>query len=304
MGPGVELGGAGRGARRRLLAGPRRERTGVGCPAARPVVAAGAAGRGGHRAGASTRDAAVRGGRPASSARLRAQHPGVGLVRRRRGQGLAGRRGGGLAGAGVRGRRRAPVAPGVAGRGGGAARRAGAGRVVRLPGAGGAVVQPVPADGGRSAAHQDPGARRERACGRRGGTGGRCQPAYDDAERLRLRLRGHPPSRRLRHAAGGHARRPGRLGRRARTRPRPSPRRAHRIRARGRRRAGRRRNAVAGRGRSPPWPPGRSGGRGAGTRPADGRAGGARVVRGDAAAEHDQPTHRDPCGRRRAARHR
>ena len=115
--------------------------------------------------------------------------------------------------------------------GGGGADRA---RVVGLPGAGGAVVQPLhlaaegrAADPGAGARAQGEGAGLRRARGRR-------VAAYDDAERLRLRLREHQTGgplrqpRRRRAAAGG----PGRG--RPRARPRPQPRRPARHRARGR----------------------------------------------------------------------
>ncbi len=81
-----------------------------------------------------------------------------------------------------------------------------AGRLVRLPGAGRAAVQRLPLVARRVAADPDPRARRPggRGGGRRAG-GGRLA-AYDDPERLRVRLRRHPTGRGLRQPRRGPAR--------------------------------------------------------------------------------------------------
>ena len=83
---------------------------------------------------------------------------------------------------------------------------AGDARLVRLPAAGRAAVQPLRAAAGRPAADPDPRAGRPGGRAGRRRAGGRRVATYDDAERLRVRLRVVAP--------GGRLRQPGRRRRR------------------------------------------------------------------------------------------
>ena len=96
------------------------------------------------RAGRPGRDAAVRGAAAPARARLRAEHPGVVGLRRRPRHEPGGHARGDLAAAGRADRLRPALAAGLAGGRRRAARRAGAGRVVRLPGPRRAAVQRLP----------------------------------------------------------------------------------------------------------------------------------------------------------------
>ena len=78
-------------------------------------------------------------------------------------------------------------------------------RLPRLPGPGRAALQPLRAAAGRSAALPDPRARRPGGRGGRRRPGRRRLPAHDDAERLRLGVRHHPPGGRLRQPGRGPA---------------------------------------------------------------------------------------------------
>ena len=160
---------------------------------------------------------------------------------------------------------------------------------------------------GRPAAHPDPRPRRAGGGGRRRRPGRGRVAAHDDAERVRLGVREHPPRGRLRQPGRGPRRGRDRLGRRARARPRQAPGRARGLDA-GCRGCGARRRA-AGPARAPA--PGRrrtTGSRGPAERapdPGPGRPGGA-ARRPD--PERDQPAGSRPaptwtrCGRPRTRR--
>ena len=164
-------------------------------------------------------------------------------------KGLGGGGGGHLDRAGGAGRRRPSLAARLARGRRPAPGRAGDARLVRLPAAGRAAVQPLRTAAGRPAPHPDPRAGRPggRAGGRR--AGGRRVATHDHAERLRVRLRVVAPGGRLRQPRRRRRRPRDPLRRRPRAGPCAPRRRAHRLAARRGRRPARRRAArAAGRG--------------------------------------------------------
>ena len=106
------------------------------------------------------------------------------------------------------GRRGPALAARLAGGGRRAAGRAGDAGLLRLPAAGRAAVQLLRPAARRRAAHPDPRARRRGGRARRRRAGRRRVAAYDDAQRLRVRVRLVPPGGRLRQPARRRARAP------------------------------------------------------------------------------------------------
>ena len=129
-------------------------------------------------------------------------------------------------------------------------------RVLRLPAPGRAALQLLHAARGRAVAHPDLRARRRGGSGGRRRPRGRRVPSYDDAQRLRVRLRRDPPGRRLRHARRRPLGPAGAVGRRPRAGARPQRRRAHRHVPRRRRRVS---SASACSACWPVWPSGAGG---------------------------------------------